>query len=283
VTRWLVAGGAGQVGQALSAALGSNAVVADRDVLDITDVASIETALESYAPDVIINVAAWTDVDGAETHEQEAFALNASAAGLLARKARERGAKFAHLSTDYVFDGDSDRPYRTDDVPRPLSVYGASKLAGERAVLEAHPSALVVRSSWIFSATGRNFVTTMSSRADQGLTSGVVDDQYGRPTFAADLAKVLIQLAKADIRGLVHWTNAGTASWYDLARAVYRAVGADPAMVIPTKSADLGRAARRPRFSALELTRGLPCAPPRVWQEALADCMQGSAAKSTQM
>ena len=230
-------------------------------------------------PDVVFNATAWNRVDAAETEPAAAFAVNAFAPHFLARAARDAGALLVHYSTDYVFDGTAARPYREDDAPRPLGVYGASKLAGEHLVAAAGGEHLVVRTSGVFGRGGSeqkggSFVERIVAQARAGQPLRVVADQVFAPTFAADLAAASIALVRAGARGLFHVTNAGSCSWHDLAVAALAAAGLDvPVERIPVASLKLP--ARRPAYSVLDGSRylelGLP--PLRSWRETLPDAL----------
>jgi len=230
------------------------------------------TAVTSWAPDVVINAAAWTAVDACEDDPDRAFATNALAVRWLREACDRVGGHLVHISTDYVFDGTLDRPYVEWDVVNPQSVYGASKLAGER---EAGPDATVVRTSWVCGAHGNNMVKTVLGLLPEHHTLRFVDDQRGHPTFTADLAPVLRRLAIDRRPGIHHVTNQGAVSWYEFVREVVAAAGADPDRVEPIATADLQppRPAPRPANSVLDNAAlrlgGLP--PMRHYQSALHD------------
>jgi dTDP-4-dehydrorhamnose reductase len=220
----------------------------------------------------VINAAAYTAVDAAETDAEAAYAVNAAGPTHLAQAAARLGLGLIQISTDYVFPGDGTRPYEIGDPTGPQSVYGASKLAGEQAVLDAYPSAQVVRTAWVWGATGSNFVKTMAKLAATRPTISVVDDQRGTPSYAGDLAGGLLELAGADLPGgTLHLTNAGETTWFGFARAIFAELGADPDRVQPTTTADFPRPAPRPAFSVLSpaswSAAGLT--PLRDWREAL--------------
>ena len=266
--RALVTGAGGQLGSDLLAVLGPSARGVTRAELDVTDEAAVRRAVRDV--DVVLNAAAWTDVDGAETAEGAAYAVNATAPALLAAAAREAGARLVHVSTDYVFAGDATTPYDVTDPTDPRSAYGRTKLAGERAVLDA--GGYVVRTAWVYGATGRNFVKTMAALERQRETLTVVDDQRGSPTWSYDLATGLAELARSDAPpGVYHCTNTGEATWCDLARAVFEELGADPARVTPCKTEDFPRPAPRPAYSVLSdrAWREAGLTPLRPWRDAL--------------
>ncbi|MFI0264848.1 dTDP-4-dehydrorhamnose reductase [Streptomyces sp. NPDC017056] len=277
MSRWLITGAGGMLGREvgrLLAAEGECALPMDRRSLDLTDTRAVESALRRVRPAVVVNCAAYTDVDGAETHEEQARRVNADAVRELARACARGGTRLLHVSTDYVFSGDATTPYAEGAPTGPLTAYGRGKAAGEQAVLAELPrTGTVVRTAWLYGAHGRNFVRTMAERAARGATADVVNDQTGQPTPARDVAERLLALGRGPARpGVFHATTGGTATWYELAREVYRLAGADPDRVRPTGSAALDRPARRPAWSVLGHDRwaaaGLPA--PRHWRDALA-------------
>ena len=272
-----MAGGAGQLGRDLGAGLGSElAWGGGRTELDITDPASIDALVRRVHPDVIFNAAAYNRVDGAESEPGRALEVNALGPSLLARAAKEAGALLVHFSTDYVFDGASERPYREDDCPRPLGAYGASKLAGEHLVASARGEALVIRTSAVFGRGGNrqkggSFIDRILEQARAGRPLRVVSDQTFSPTYSPDLAAAAIALVRAGARGLVHVSGSGSCSWHAFAVAGLRLSSVDaPVEAIP--SAELNLAAARPGYSVLDNGRyrgfGLP--PLRPWVDALA-------------
>jgi dTDP-4-dehydrorhamnose reductase len=263
------------LGSEVVAALSATAdvVAADLGDFDVTDAGAVRDALRASAPDAVINCAAWTDVDGAETHRAQAFAVNASGAGNVARAAAETGARLLHVSTDYVFDGSKDGPYEEGDDPRPLNAYGESKLAGEREVAAAGGRALVARTAWLYGHGGRNFVDTVLSRARRGEPLRIVSDQVGPPTSARDLAVILAELLPTKATGIVHATNSGSCSWYELGRRALDFAGLSGVEVRAVPSSEFPRPAARPANSVLRLDRlvALTGWLPRPWDEALMD------------
>ena len=277
MTRWLITGAGGQLGAHLEALLDPpSVVVLGRAELDITSASEVDAVLREVRPDVVINAAAYTAVDDAEADEEAAHLVNAKAPGFLAASVGRIGGRLVHVSTDYVFDGTAKLPYEPADPPAPRTAYGRTKLAGEMAVLDALPSAIVVRSAWVYGGPGRNFVDTMLDLEQSRDTVNVVADQIGSPTWAHDLASALVAVGASDVSGAVlHYVNAGQASWFELAQEVFRLIGADPARVLPVTSDEFVRAAPRPAWSVLSTRswtdRGLPA--PRHWRDALRDCL----------
>jgi dTDP-4-dehydrorhamnose reductase len=282
MTRWLVTGAGGMLGRDLLALLPAEDVVAaTRAELDITDPAAVADAVRGI--DVVVNAAAWTDVDGAESDEEAAAAVNEEGPRLLARACHREGARLLHVSTDYVFHGNvagdpAEAPAWPENAPTaPRSAYGRTKLAGEQAVLaEAPDAAYVVRTAWLYGEHGRNFVRTMIGLEASRPTVDVVDDQWGQPTWSRALAARLIALGESDApAGIYHAAAGGRTTWFGLARAVFAAVGADPDRVRPTTSAAFARPAPRPAFSVLGQERlvGVGVAPMPRWDDALAEAM----------
>ncbi len=279
-TGLLITGAYGQLGsdlRARAAATGLDAVSFSSRELNITDEAAVDAALARFAAahpaGVVVNAAAYTAVDNAETDADAAYAVNATGPALLARAAARQGLGLIHVSTDYVFPGDASSPYEPGDPTGPKSVYGASKLAGEQGVLAAHPAAHVVRTAWVYGATGGNFVKTMCALEAKLPTIAVVDDQRGSPTWSADLAAGLVELAGADVAGgVLHCTNDGDTTWYEFTRAIYDELGADPDRVQPTTSDKFPRPAPRPAYSVLSgaAWRAAGLTPLQPWRGALA-------------
>jgi dTDP-4-dehydrorhamnose reductase len=281
----LVAGANGQLGRTLAdtSPQGVALHLLDLPDLDITDEANVRRQVNEVGPDLIVNAAAYTAVDQAEEQSDLAFAVNAAGAGHLARAARETDARLIHVSTDYVFDGGANTPYAPDAECRPLGVYGESKRQGEIAVLEALDNALILRTAWLYSRYGANFVLTMLRLMDEREQLSVVADQVGTPTWTGTLAAaVWAAAARPEISGVYHWTDAGVGSWYDFAVAIQEealALGklARPIPIAPIHTADYPTAARRPAYSVLDCTgswRDLEMAPIH-WREGLRRMLRG--------
>lgn len=266
----LVTGAAGQLGTAVCT-LRPDAIAADREMLDLRDHAGLAAGVSRLDPSAIVNCAAFTAVDAAESDPAQAEAVNAIAVGIIAAEARRLDIPFVTFSTDYVFDGTAAVPYVESSMPNPINAYGRSKLNGERAAFVAHPESLVVRSSWLFSATHHSFVKTIVSRARLG-TVRVVADQTGSPTYALDLAAATLEAMERGVAGVLHLTNAGATSWFELARTACRLAGIDEDRVTPTTTAEYPTTARRPRYSVLGSERRptLGLGELRPWTEALA-------------
>jgi dTDP-4-dehydrorhamnose reductase len=261
------------LGQDLVARLGESGhtlVATDRAALDVTDAAAVAAAVAAERFDVVVNCTAWTAVDAAEEQEGEAFTVNAVGAALLARAAREAGARVVQVSTDYVFDGHASAPYAEDAPLAPRSAYGRTKGAGEWAVRAEHPDHLIVRTAWLYGAHGACFPKTMARLAAERDALTVVDDQVGQPTWTVDLADLIVRLVEAQApAGTYHGTSSGQASWFEFARAAVASAGSDPAKVAPTTSADFVRPAPRPAYSVLGHDRlhAVGVAPIGPWDE----------------
>ncbi|MEU6622782.1 dTDP-4-dehydrorhamnose reductase [Streptomyces litmocidini] len=278
--RWLVTGAGGLLGHEVTKALaaeGADATGLDRRALDITDPGAVSEAFDRLRPDLLVNCAAYTAVEAAETDEERALRVNGDGPRHLAALCARHGTRLLHLSTDYVFSGDARSPYAEDHPTAPRNAYGRSKRAGERAVLGLLPErGVVVRTAWLHGAHGSSFVRAMTERARAGGPVDVVADQVGQPTWAADVARLLLALGHAPgARGIFHATNAGRATWYELAREVFRLVGADPDRVRPVPGTVFGGRAPRPAYTVLGHARwreaGIPA--PRPWREALAEAL----------
>ena len=273
MARWLVTGAGGMLAHDLLprlTAAGHEVTALRRADLDITDAAACRSAVEGH--DVVANLAAWTAVDDAETREAEAFSVNAVGAANLASACADTGGRLVQVSTDYVFSGDATSPYAVDAPIAPRSAYGRTKAAGEWAVLAHCPSALVVRTAWLYGAGGSNFAATMARLAGERETLSVVDDQRGQPTWTGDLAEAIVRLVDTDAPGGVwHGTGGGETTWFGFARAIFEELGLDPERVTPTTTEAFPRPAPRPAYSVLDHARwdqaGLDPLPD--WRDAL--------------
>lgn len=276
MTRWLVTGAGGMLAHDLLAVLatrpGDTVLALDRGALDILDGPAVATAVDGI--DVVVNTAAWTDVDGAEGSEAAATRINGDGPAVLADACAHHGTRLLHVSTDYVFDGTGTAPYAEDAPTGPTSAYGRGKLAGEEAVLLNLPEAgYVLRTAWLYGAAGSSFVRTMIRLEGSRETVDVVDDQRGQPTWTRDLAERVVALGVSDAApGTYHATNSGETTWFGLAQAVFAELGADPSRVRPTTTAAFPRPAPRPAYSVLGHDRwdAVGLEPMRPWREALA-------------
>ena len=260
---WLLLGADGQLGRSLQdvlAADGLSYVAVGRSDVDITDITSIETAVKRIAPTVLVNMAAWTDVDGAESHPDEALLVNATGAENVARVAAKYGIPLVHVSTDYVFDGTQTTPYKTDDAVNPLSVYGTTKLQGELLVQAAHPDgSWIVRTAWLYSQYGKNFARTIARKALAEENLSVVNDSFGQPTSALAVAHQIVALVSTNPpAGIFHATNAGSATWYEFADAIVGPI-TNQTTVTPVSSTEFPTVAVRPKYSVLDHTRWSAC------------------------
>ncbi len=266
-------GSGGMLGTDLMAVLGDRDVTGlTRTQLDVTDATAALAAVEGF--DIVINAAAYTRVDDAESDEATAYAVNALGAQNLARATAAHGATLVQLSTDYVFDGHATTPYAENAARDPRSAYGRTKAEGERLAVEADPAGVrIVRTAWLYGEHGGNFAKTMLRLAAERDTVDVVTDQVGQPTWTVDLARQIVRMLDAGApAGIYHGTNSGQASWYDFARSIFELGGHDPDRVKPTESALFVRPAPRPSYSVLGHDAWLAAAvePPRGWREALA-------------
>lgn len=273
----LITGSGGQAGTELlyTAPKNFRVTAAGHEQLDITERAQVEEAIHRFRPDLIINAAAYTNVDGAEEHTREAFAANAEGVNNLALCSAKSGARFIHISTDYVFDGRQAAPYKPSDPVNPINVYGQSKLEGERLLFSgARDRSLIIRTGWVFSRTGKNFVKTMLNLMRSRSELSVVSDQVGTPTWARTLAEVIWKFAPGNHAGQIHhWSDGGVASWYDFSVAIMEealALGLleRPVAIVPVDTSAYPTRARRPQYSVLDkgsTLRSLAMAP-RHWR-----------------
>jgi dTDP-4-dehydrorhamnose reductase len=279
VTDLVVFGADGQVGRALCEAADANVAGYNREAADITDAESVARAVAGTS--TVVNAAAFTSVDGAESAREDAFAVNTDGAANIARACAEADKPLIHISTNYVFDGSSERAYREDDPTGPLGIYGRSKLAGERAVAEHCERAVILRTAWIYAATGSNFVRTMLRLANERDSLRVVDDQRSSPTWAHDIAVAILAIAADGVTkpGVFHFCGSGTTTWHGFARAIFDLAGERGLPRVgelnPIPSSEYPTPAPRPANSALDCSRiakayGIT-APP--WQESLAHCL----------
>ncbi len=276
----LVSGANGQLGMEIRKAVqgsSDNYIFTDVNELDITDAHAVSNLVKSSKIDIIVNCAAYTKVDGAEDAPALADKVNRLAAGNLAAAAKEGGACLIHFSTDYVFKGDSPMPLTEDDEESPASVYGATKLAGEREIMASGCNCIILRTSWLYSAYGNNFVKTMLRLASQGKSLKVVFDQTGTPTYAGDLAfavKQIIDRRMTSHTGIYHYSNEGVCSWYDLAHETLRLAGVE-CNIVPCRTADYPARAPRPCYTVFDKrkfkeTFGIE---PPYWRDSLAKCI----------
>ena len=278
---WLITGGSGQLGIAVSQELDKLGIAFDawspKD-LDITQSSTVTKAIGELSPAVIINCAAWTDVDGAENYPVDASRVNSDGPENLASAAKLCNSRLIHVSTDYVFSGESQSPWQVADEINPQSAYGRTKAQGESRVLATYPeSSFVVRTAWLYSAWGKNFAKTMTKQALKGDGEvRVVNDQVGQPTSAVDLAKQLVALGlSTSPPGVYHGTNSGQATWFEFAQEIFKIAGADVGRVKPVSSSEYPRPAKRPSYSVLshDAWASTSVEPLRDWRIALADAM----------
>ncbi len=285
----LLTGADGQLGREIRRAgrRGSSVTVlsCSRSDLDITDPDAIHQALDRQKPDILVNAAAYTAVDQAEGEPDRALAVNRDGPEHLARACARAGIPLIHISTDYVFDGRSRRPYREDDPTAPLNIYGRSKAEGEDRIRACHPEHVILRTSWLYAAHGRNFLTTMIRLGREREALSIVDDQTGSPTHAADLARAVLHVAAALPHtptpwGTFHCCNAGQTTWFGFAEAIFELaspiLGLRPPELIPIPTEDFPTPAERPRFSVLDCTRiaqAFGITPPH-WREGLETTLQ---------
>ncbi len=277
----LVTGANGQLGSALRRVLDrempGEAIYTGREDLDLTDAAAVEVFMRDREVTHVVNCAAYNAVDRAEEEKRECALVNTDAVKNLAAAADLLGAKIIHLSTDYVFDGTNHRPYRESDKVNPISQYGTTKRKGETALLALAPESIIIRTAWLYSDTGHNFVRTMLAMAEKQDRIRVVCDQIGTPTYARDLANAILAVLKSHqwVAGIYHFTNEGAASWYDFAKAIFRIAGKD-VNVVPIPTEDYPTPASRPAYSILDRSRIKATYGVEIphWEEALADCIK---------
>jgi dTDP-4-dehydrorhamnose reductase len=274
----LIAGAGGMLGHALQIVCEQRGgafiapVESDFDIASIEDVTRMVAAFASLHPDgALVNAAAFTDVDRAEDEPEAAYLVNRTGARLLAAAAARGGLPFVHVSTDFVFDGKKGAPYTEEDEPNPQSVYGVSKLAGERVVLSANPTALIVRTAWVFGPFGSNFPTKILERASGSIAVTVVDDETGSPTYTLDLATGILDLLDAGARGMFHLAGSGSCTRDEMAREILRLAGLDSVKVMPVPAASFHSKAPRPSYSVLDCSKAASLGVTMPdWRDALA-------------
>lgn len=251
--RWLIAGAQGMLGHDLVdrvLADGHDLIAVDRDEIDITDPSSVAQMVKNT--DVLVNVAAFTAVDKAEEQEAAAFAVNATGPEILARRCREIGARLVHVSTDYVFGGESHEPYKEDGLMEPKGAYGRTKAAGEWAIRSNTEDYIIVRTAWLYGLHGNSFPATMKRLSETHDKLTVVTDEVGQPTWTVDLADLIVRLVEAKApSGTYHGTSSGSTNWFEFTKAIMESIGKDPAMVTETTAAAFNRPAPRPHYSVL--------------------------------
>jgi dTDP-4-dehydrorhamnose reductase len=277
----LVTGAEGQLGKCLQDLAKENPsfkfIFCSKAQLDITSEVAIKNAVEEYQPSYLVNTAAYTAVDLAESEKEKAFVVNADSMIGLSRICKEKDTRLIHISTDYVFNGDETVPYKEDDVLNPINVYGDSKAAGEINTLKENPGAIIIRSSWIYSSYGKNFVKTMLQLMRTREQVRVVNDQFGSPTYAADLAVAILNLIVSNkwVGGIYHYTNTGIISWYEFALAI-KEIAQLHCEIIPITTSEFPTAAKRPSYSALDnrkiqATYGIIAS---QWKKSLSVCLE---------
>ncbi len=276
--RILVLGAKGMLGrdlmEVLHSSLPNDQVVGwDIEEMDIQKKDESVTKIEKFRPEIVIHIAAYTDVDGCELNKEKAFSVNGEGTKHVALAASKCHAKMVYLSTDYVFDGDKREPYVESDAPRPLNVYGHSKLRGEQYVQTFVKDFLIIRTQWLYGPFGKNFVSSVLRQAGEKSTLSIVDDQTGSPTYTVDLSRAISALIQSDAQGIFHVANSGLCTWYTLGQTILKLSGVNRVSVIPMSSRELGRPATRPSYSVLgcqkfEEETGLTMRP---WSEALKD------------
>lgn len=288
----LVTGANGQLGKELKQLCAGYSqfdfVFLSREDLPIENFELARNSVQIHQPQFFINCAAYTAVDKAESEQDLAFLINGEAPGVLAALCYEHGIKFIHVSTDYVFDGMAHTPYKENESTNPQGVYGASKLQGENQVLEYHPGAIIIRTSWVYSEFGKNFVKTMLRLMKEKEEIGVVNDQLGSPTYAADLAEAIMEVVENGkwkmengVAGIYHYCNAGVISWYDLAVAIKELTGSS-CRINPITTSQYPTPAKRPPYSVLDTTkiRETFHIHPKPWKESLQVCLKKIAAQT---
>jgi dTDP-4-dehydrorhamnose reductase len=275
--KWLIVGANGQLGRCLQKTLESNAiehVAYSKDEIDITDYSRVCEVVGREKPEIVVNTAAFTNVDQAEIDQSGAFAINQSGVANLANASKLINARFIHFSTDYVFSGERSNPWQVVDVANPISKYGESKLAGELEIAKIYPSnSLIIRTAWLYSPFGKNFYKTMLSKAINGTEIvRVVNDQVGQPTNANDLAELTLRaISNKALPGIYHGTNSGTCSWFEFAKFIFEIAGEDANRVVPVPSSEFTTRAKRPKYSVLDGQKWLESGiePLGPWQDSV--------------
>lgn len=274
----IVTGGKGQLGRSIKDVFDASGekhsiLFIDKEELDLTDTAQTESFFKGHQADLLINCAAYTAVDQAETDIECAERMNSHAVENLANAAAVNGFRIIHISTDYVFDGQSTKPYRETDTTNPQTVYGATKLKGEKILQYIDPQSIIIRTAWLYSPYGKNFYLTMKNRAEKGLPVNVVADQRGTPTNAHDLANAIFKIAENEKwePGIFHFSNEGECTWYDFTIEIYRSLDADESLVSPISSDEYKCAAKRPQYSVLDKEKIKSTYKLKIpeWQESL--------------
>jgi dTDP-4-dehydrorhamnose reductase len=277
----LVTGANGQLGKALQKTAKHNPAhqfrFLSREDLPIHHFELVRNFFKADPPDLCINAAAYTAVDRAETERDLAFQVNAEAVGVLAAVSKAHGSRFIHVSTDYVFDGNSQKPYREDDPTGPLTVYGESKLEGERQAMQLNPDTVIIRTSWVYHETGRNFVKTIIRLLEERPYIGVVNDQVGSPTYAGNLAECIMKVAEAEkfVPGIYHYSDQGEISWFDFAQEIARLIDSNTE-VRPITTPEFVTPAHRPAFSVLDKSKikNIYGITPKPWKDSLKHCIE---------
>ena len=274
----LILGAQGMLGHDLLEVFSKKYAVTGLDIedFDITRQGATRKSIKDLSPDVVINAAGYTDVDGCEKKINKAFAINGQGTKNVAKGCCDSGSKLIYFSTDYIFDGTKGSPYREDDPPNPLSIYGESKLMGERYIEEILDDYIIVRTQWLYGKHGRNFVETILALTEERDQIEVVHDQQGSPTYTTDLSRAIAALVAKDLRGTFHVSNSGSCSWYDFALEIVRLANSSQVKIVPISSTALNRPAKRPHYSILNCQRleeetGIEM---RSWQMALQEYFQ---------
>ena len=275
--KWLIAGANGQLGRCLQQTLESNAIeytAYSKEEIDITDDSHVQDVVKRVKPDIVVNTAAYTNVDQAEIDQIEAFAINQTGVANLANASKLVNARYVHFSTDYVFAGENTKPWKVSDATNPVSKYGASKLAGELEIARIYPeNSIIIRTAWLYSPFGKNFYKTMLNKALNGQqVVRVVNDQIGQPTNAIDLAELTVRaVSNKALPGIYHGTNSGSCSWFEFAKFIFEIAGEDKKRVVPVPSSEFAAKAQRPKYSVLDGQKWLESGiePLRPWKDSV--------------